>query len=300
MDSSVWAPVVGERVTLPEGGEVGEVIALGVDEGEPVAEVAWPEGHAIRYRFNEIRPSVARPAAAPEPVKAPGVSRARGTCSTCREDSALTADGLVRVHGPLHSRCSGSGQPPRAEGSPLFASPSQPLDELPVPATKVAGAPQLAQEPPPGDEAAASTDAPADSDGEPSPCTVAPVGPDASGPRLAALLSRLLPTGATLEALEPAGWLLSYRGHRWTAGELRLTIEQVLDSAAQARDAAACPDQGEQSEIHLLVGELEREREAADQAIHARQIAEAARRRVEKGLSAALKLIHTLGKMATL
>lgn len=43
-------------------------------------------------------------------------SPARGPCSTCGKEYALSATGLVRAHDKGWDRCVGSGRPPQAGG----------------------------------------------------------------------------------------------------------------------------------------------------------------------------------------
>ena len=44
-------------------------------------------------------------------------------CNVCCRSVRLTSAGLVRVHGPRHLRCPGSGKPPKPPDSPSDSPP---------------------------------------------------------------------------------------------------------------------------------------------------------------------------------
>ena len=71
------------------------------------------------------------------------MAAASGVCSVCLSDFSVNISGLIRSHGPVHSRCQGSGRPPRnasqspPAGSQLSAasSPASPPRGRPLSST---------------------------------------------------------------------------------------------------------------------------------------------------------------------
>ena len=55
------------------------------------------------------------------------------SCSVCLCTFCITASWLVRSHGPIHSRCPGSGKPPKIIGTILLAGSQQTAEEPTMP-----------------------------------------------------------------------------------------------------------------------------------------------------------------------